>query len=66
MLKAIARQRLAAGQEERDLGLDDASSAVGGPLEIACPARKYVSCCELRFCYMIRAVAATISRCCCR
>ncbi|WP_442942107.1 IS1634 family transposase [Nonomuraea sp. NBC_00507] len=34
MLKAIARQRLAAGQEELDLGLDDGPAA-GGPLEIA-------------------------------
>lgn len=35
MLKAIARQRLAGGQEELDLGLDDAGPAAGGPLEIA-------------------------------
>ena len=32
-LKAVARQRLAAGQGELDLGLDD-SPAAGGPLEI--------------------------------
>lgn len=35
MLKAIPRQRLAAGQEELDLGLDDAGPAAGGPPEIA-------------------------------
>jgi hypothetical protein len=33
LLKAVARQRLAAGQGELDLGLDD-SPAAGGPLEI--------------------------------
>jgi hypothetical protein len=33
MLKAVARQRLAAGQGELDLGLDDSPEA-GGPLEI--------------------------------
>ena len=32
-LKAVARQRLAAGQQELDLGLDDGPVA-GGPLEI--------------------------------
>ncbi|MCT9931940.1 hypothetical protein N5079_17185 [Planotetraspora sp. A-T 1434] len=32
-LKAVARQRLAAGQHELDLGLDDGPAA-GGPLEI--------------------------------
>src|SRR5215475_12183834 len=32
LLKAIARQRLAAGQDELDLGLD--SAAAGGPLPI--------------------------------
>ena len=32
LLKAVARQRLAAGQGELDLGLDD-GPAVGGPLE---------------------------------
>ncbi|GGO17107.1 hypothetical protein GCM10010116_34570 [Microbispora rosea subsp. aerata] len=32
-LKAVARQRLAAGQQELDLGLDDGPAA-GGPLEI--------------------------------
>jgi hypothetical protein len=30
------------------------------------PLGNTVSCCELVFCCMIRAVAATISRCCCR
>lgn len=34
LLKAVARQRMAAGQGELDLGLDD-SPDVGGPLEIA-------------------------------
>ena len=33
VLTAVARQRLAAGQGELDLGLDD-SPAAGGPLEI--------------------------------
>ncbi|MDG4769736.1 IS1634 family transposase [Solwaraspora sp. WMMD792] len=33
VLKSVARQRLAAGQGELDLGLDDSSDA-GGPLEI--------------------------------
>lgn len=33
MLKAVARQRLAAGQDEFDLQLND-SPQVGGPLEI--------------------------------
>ena len=33
VLKAVARQRLAAGQGELDLGLDDSPDA-GGPLEI--------------------------------
>lgn len=33
LLKAVARQRLAIGQGELDLGLDDSPDA-GGPLEI--------------------------------
>jgi hypothetical protein len=32
-LRSVARQRLAAGQDELDLGLED-SPAAGGPLEI--------------------------------
>ena len=34
-LRAVAAQRLAAGQAELDLGLDVAAAASGGPLEIA-------------------------------
>jgi len=49
LLKAAARQKLAAGQGELDLGLQPAASGGGGPLPVTSSRSKYseVVCCSV-------------------